>query len=312
MHQTRPALQTDERVAASLPHLCALEHQARGFSFLPKQPARSVLAGRHNSRLRGRGLSFEELRHYRAGDDIRSLDWKVTHRTGKPHVRVYTEERERQVHLLVDQRVSMFFGSQRAMKSVTAAEVAALAAWRVLSAGDRLSATIFDDERCYSFAPQRSRGIALRVLSQLVASNARLETGAPARADQLPRALDTALRAIAHDALLLIITDGYGWDETSAALVSRATRHNDVIVVSVFDQAELKLPGGEELILSDGELQIAVDGRREKMLAAFQKEQESLRGVREDALHRLGVPVINIDACEPTLAQLVRALGGER
>jgi uncharacterized protein (DUF58 family) len=94
--------------------LRALEFRARGFSFLPRQPARSVLTGRHSSRLRGRGLNFEELRHYQPGDDIRSLDWKVTRRTGKPHVRVYTEERERSVLLLVDQRVSMFFGSQSA------------------------------------------------------------------------------------------------------------------------------------------------------------------------------------------------------
>jgi hypothetical protein len=85
------------RVAASLAHLRALEFRARGFSFLPRQPARSILTGRHSSRLRGRGLNFEELRHYQPGDDIRSMDWKVTNRTGKPHVRVYTEERERSV-----------------------------------------------------------------------------------------------------------------------------------------------------------------------------------------------------------------------
>ena len=94
---------TDQR------HLDRLRVQARGFSFLPRQPVRSLLAGRHASRIRGRGLDFEELRHYRVGDDVRFMDWRVTDRTGKPHVRVYTEERERPVLLLVDQRQSMIF-----------------------------------------------------------------------------------------------------------------------------------------------------------------------------------------------------------
>jgi uncharacterized protein (DUF58 family) len=77
-------------------------------------------------------LNFEELRHYLPGDEIRTLDWKVTNRTGKPHVRVYSEEKERPVLLVVDQRINMFFGSQVKMKSVLAAELAALSAWRVL------------------------------------------------------------------------------------------------------------------------------------------------------------------------------------
>src|SRR5210317_2342592 len=152
--ETEPA--QDNRVAVSLAHLRALEFTARGFSFLPRQPVHSILSGRHASRLRGRGLNFEELRHYRPGDDIRTMDWKVTNRTGKPHVRVYTEERERPVLLVVDQRVSMFFGSQRAMKSAVAAEIAALAAWRVLSVGDRVGAILFNDSRTIEAKPSRN------------------------------------------------------------------------------------------------------------------------------------------------------------
>ena len=112
---------------------------------LPRQPIHSILAGRHASRLRGRGLNFEELRSYLPGDDIRNMDWKVTARMRKPHVRVFTEERDRPTLLVVDQRLSMFFGSARAMKSVAAAEATALAAWRVLEAGDRVGAIVFDD-----------------------------------------------------------------------------------------------------------------------------------------------------------------------
>jgi uncharacterized protein (DUF58 family) len=163
----------DNRVAVSLAHLRALEFTTRGFSFLPRQPVRSILSGRHASRLRGRGLDFEELRHYRPGDDIRTMDWKVTNRTGKPHVRVYTEERERRVYLLVDQRISMFFGSQRAMKSAVAAEIAALAAWRVLGVGDRVGALIFDDQHSYHFTPRRSREAVINILKRLETANRR-------------------------------------------------------------------------------------------------------------------------------------------
>jgi hypothetical protein len=132
-------------VYADLSELVRLKFRTRGFSFLPRQPVQSILAGRHASRLRGRGLNFEEIRRYLPGDDIRNMDWRVTARMRTPHVRVYTEERDRPVLLVVDQRQSRFFGSRRAMKSVVAAEATALAAWRVLQAGDRVSGLVFDD-----------------------------------------------------------------------------------------------------------------------------------------------------------------------
>ena len=118
----------DSRIHVTLEHLRSFEGKSRGLSFLPDQPSASVLNGRHASRLRGRGLNFEEMRNYLPGDDIRSIDWKATARTGKPHVRVFTEERDRPALLVVDQRMSMFFGSRLNLKSVTAAEAAAVAA----------------------------------------------------------------------------------------------------------------------------------------------------------------------------------------
>ena len=101
----------------------------------PRQPVTSVLSGRYASRLRGRGLNFEELRGYLPGDDIRHMDWKVTARTRKPHVRVYAEDKDRIVLLIVDQRQNMFFGTKERLKSVTAAKLAALAAWRAIDVG---------------------------------------------------------------------------------------------------------------------------------------------------------------------------------
>ena len=100
----------DPRIHTDLAHLAGLEDRARGFDFLPRQPVGSVLSGRRAARVRGRGLEFEEIRAYLPGDDVRAIDWKVTARTGSPHVRVTREERDRPALILVDQRQAMFFG----------------------------------------------------------------------------------------------------------------------------------------------------------------------------------------------------------
>jgi uncharacterized protein (DUF58 family) len=142
-----PASKRPAGVYANLDDLIRIRFRAFDFSFRPSQPVTSVLAGRYASRLRGRGLNFEELRRYLPGDDPRTLDWKVTARTRRPHVRVYTEERDRAVLLVVDQRMSMFFGTSDRMKSVTAAELAALGAWRALDVGDRVGLVGFNDDK---------------------------------------------------------------------------------------------------------------------------------------------------------------------
>ncbi|MEM9731030.1 MAG: DUF58 domain-containing protein, partial [Myxococcota bacterium] len=143
-------------VYVDLHELAALKHAGQSFAFLPRQPVTSLLSGRRASRLRGRGLSFEEMRLYQPGDDPRTIDWKATARTRETHVRVYTEERERPAMLVVDQRLSMFFGSRGALKSVAAVRAAALSAWRVVGVGDRVGAIVFDDSRIVDHKPQRS------------------------------------------------------------------------------------------------------------------------------------------------------------
>ena len=157
----------DPRVHTSLQHLRSLEGLARGLRFNPQQPSHSLLNGRHSSRLRGRGLNFEEMRGYLPGDDIRSIDWKATARTGKTHVRVFTEERDRPVLLVVDQRLSMYFGTSLNLKSVTAAEAAAVTAFAVLAGKDRIGGIVFNDEEMLELKPKRSRRALNLFLSRL-------------------------------------------------------------------------------------------------------------------------------------------------
>src|SRR5262245_21540733 len=159
---------SDVGVYIDLEHLIALEQRGRRVSLLPRQPVHSLLSGRYASRMRGRGLNFEEIRDYRTGDDVRSIDWKVTQRLQKPHVRVFNEERDRAGILVVDQRLAMFFGSKRAMKSVIAAETAALIAWRILNVSDRVGGVVFNDRDTAEVRPHRSRRTVLEFLSAIV------------------------------------------------------------------------------------------------------------------------------------------------
>ena len=164
-------------VYVDLEQLIALEQRGRRVSFLPRQPVHSLLSGRYASRMRGRGLNFEEIRDYRPGDDVRSIDWKVTARLQQPHVRVFNEERDRQALLVVDQRLSMFFGSRLAMKSVTAAQAAAV--WPgAFSAGDRIGGIVFNDTDIAEVRPQRSRRNVLELLHALATKTRRWASAA--------------------------------------------------------------------------------------------------------------------------------------
>jgi hypothetical protein len=201
--------QTDTRVYTPLSHLRILEPAARKLSFLPRQPVRSVLSGRNASRLRGRGLSFEELRNYLPGDDIRTIDWKVTARTGSPYVRVYTEERDRPSYLLVDQRMSMFFGSTLNMKSVTAAEAAAITAIRILDQGDRVGGIVFDDNEVVEIPAKRSRRSLDRFLTVIAEKNLALSADQKKVAQplHLNRPLESLAKIVTHNHLVIVYSD---------------------------------------------------------------------------------------------------------
>ena len=298
-------------VYASLRELVALQFKARGFSFLPRQPVQSLLAGRHASRLRGRGLNFEELRRYQPGDDIRQIDWKVTLRTRKTHSRVYTEERERTVLLLVDQRLTMFFGSVRNMKSVTAAEAAALAAWRVISQKDRVGALVFNDSEVAEVRPQRSTSTVMRILQAIVLQNQALAIG-PGRepkAGMFNETLRRAERLVKHDGLVCIISDGYGHDEESRRILTRMAEHNDVLFAFVFDPLEAELPEAGPLVFGDGLRQLEVDTGKRGLREKFQGDFAQSRADGRKFLLQRETPVLPLSTAEGVAEQFRHRLG---
>ena len=301
----------DPRLRTDFDTLVKLEAHARGFSLLPDQPLHSILHGQHASRLRGRGLNFEELREYVVGDDVRNVDWRATARTGATHVRVYTEERDRPVWILVSQRQSMFFGSRDRVKSVVAAEAAALAAWRVLRAGDRVGAMVFDDREIETIRPHRSREHVMQILHAIVEKNHALEaeTSVPAGSDVLNEALERLIPLAPHDALICLVGDGSAADETTQRLVTRLAAHNDLIFVVVFDPLEARLPPAGRLNASDGERWLEFDSDREALREGFEKSyRDRFRWIQAVARHR-AIPLLPIDTLNPVAQQVRDVLG---
>ncbi|MDJ0842069.1 MAG: DUF58 domain-containing protein [Acidobacteriota bacterium] len=303
----------DHRLYADLKKLTAMQFMATGFSFLPRQPVHSILSGRHASRLRGRGLDFEELRHYRAGDDIRTMDWKVTNRTGKPHIRVFTEERERPVLLVVDQRIGMFFGSRHKMKSVIAAELTALAGWRVLSVGDRVGAVVFNDTENAQVRPQRSRKNLMQILHHVLRFNHKLSSGMGTPQPQaLNRALSEVERLAGHDYLIVLISDLDGWNEETVARLKRLGRHNDVMAGLVYDPLEQDLPSAGRVVVSDGAMQIEVDTRQKDLKQDFSRQFTDTVTFLVGELKKYGIPVIPLETLTPVQDQVRQAIGEHR
>ena len=304
----------DPRIHADFAALVRLQVEARGFSLNPDQPLRSALHGRHASRLRGRGLDFEELREYVVGDDIRNVDWRASARTGSTHVRIYSEERDRPVWILVSQRQSMYFGSRDRLKSVAAAEVAALLAWRVLIAGDRVGAMIFDDDEIETFRPQRSREQVLRILRSIVQKNHALATAK--RTSPHPGILNEALERLIplapHDALICLIGDGSDADATTQRLVTRLAAQNDLVFAAVFDPLEAELPAAGRLTASDGERWVEFDSASEKGRRNFaERHLARFDWIRDVALAR-AIPLLSIDTLGPVAPQIRRELGFAR
>jgi uncharacterized protein (DUF58 family) len=298
-------------IYVQLDELVRLQHKASGFSFLPRQPVHSILSGQHASKLRGRGLNFEELRNYLPGDDTRNIDWKVTARMRTPYVRVYTEEKDRTVWLLVDQRVGMFFGSRQRMKSVVAAEVAAISAWRVLSVGDRVGALVFDDSEVSVIPPHRSRERVMQILKQVVKKNHALS----AHPDLKPNAgkLNEALKQVSHlarhDCLVCLITDGDGVNSETRRHISRLSEHNDVLTALVYDPLEKDMPSAGRLRFANDVGQLEADTSNRKLRLAFQSEFEKKLERIQSASRRFSIPVLTLDTNTPVADQLRDAFG---
>jgi uncharacterized protein (DUF58 family) len=243
--------------------LIALRPRCNALLLPMHRPAASALAGAYRSRFRGRGVDFVESRNYQPGDDIRNMDWRVTARTGRAHTKVFQEERERPVFVVLDASPTLFFGTRRRLKSVSAGYLAAAIAWTAVKRGDRIGCFLFAPGEHRELRPAGGRRGAMRVIQSLV------EWLQPERAgpihEQGYEPLSVALERVRHTvrpgSLVLVISDFYGLDEDCQRHLSRLRQHNDVVGCQVLDPAEEVLPAGR-FPITDGETASLLDTGR--------------------------------------------------
>lgn len=298
-------------IATTLNELAKLEYMVSDFSLLPRQPVHSVLSGKYASKLRGRGLDFAEVRKYVHGDDVRNIDWKVTARTKVTHTKVFTEEKERPAFVIVDQSSSMFFASKGTVKSVLAAQIAAISGFRVLKAGDRIGGIVFDDDNYESIRPKRNRKTLMHFLEQIVMKNQNLPKGKKLKSKQgiINEVLFNAQNIVTHDYVVVVISDFQHLDNQGRQYLTSIARHNDVIAVMISDKMELEVPE-LKMPVGDGDYQVLHTGSTDSS-QKYKALSSTLRQDNIDYCRKYRIPVVELNTTEP-LAEQIKKIFGKR
>ncbi|HTK97712.1 MAG TPA: DUF58 domain-containing protein [Pseudomonadales bacterium] len=278
---------------------------------LPLRTAANATSGPHGgsrwSRHRGRGVDFAEVRLYQPGDDVRSIDWRVTARKAKPHTKVYREERERPTLIVIDQTRAMFFGSRVRMKSVAAAECAALLAWHSVDAGDRVGGLVFDDATEYAFKPFRSARAVVRLLNQIGSSNAALRSSVVVpgkRAHRLPTVLEHVVRIARNGHRVYLISDFLGFNDDDERQLKRIARHNSVALIHVSDPLEQELPPPDRYTVTDGIVRSVLSTGDTRARQRYRDDFLAHTGRLESACHATRSQFIRLSTNEAAVVRL--------
>ena len=231
--------------------LIALRHRAAGLRLDARRRATSATSGVHESRFRGRGVDYQESRAYQPGDDIRNMDWRVTARTGAPHTKLYQEERERPVILVLDYNASVFFGTRGCFKSVQLARIASLTAWATVRHGDRVGAFVFGHGEHLELRPAGGRRGALRLIRGLVQWTNDVPEAQREMA-YMGEAIRRLRRVARPGSLILLLSDFYSLDDATERHLTALRQHNDVLACRVVDPLELAAPPPGRYAVSDG------------------------------------------------------------
>lgn len=280
---------------------------------LPTRRVRTLTAGVYLSPFKGRGMEFDEVRPYAQGDDARSIDWRVTARSGKPHTKLFREERERAVLLWIDLRAGMFFATRGAYKAVRAAQVAALLGWSALHRGDRLGAIIFDEHHHEELPPRRGQPPFMHVLRRLAAHPAWRHTdyrgdGRAANA-ALQQSLLRLRRVAQPGSLIILLGDFAAFDAQSAGHLTQLARHNDVILIGIYDPLEVELPPAGCYRVSDGRCILRVESGDPRRRERYRRNFANHRAELQHLCRGHGITLLLLATSDEPLAALQRGLG---
>ncbi|HYQ72225.1 MAG TPA: DUF58 domain-containing protein [Gammaproteobacteria bacterium] len=308
---TAAAADGTDTVRVSRESLLQLRHAARDLPLVSRKAATSVISGAHVSRFRGRGMDYLESRGYQPGDDIRSMDWRVTARSGRAHIKVYQEERERPIVVMLDLGPGMFFATRGAFKSVIAARAAALIGWAAVQHGDRIGALLFNGGHHELRPLGGSRG-ALRLIRTLVEMTDPERTpgsrGDNANGQHLNDALMRLRRVARPGSLVFLLGDFYGCNPDTRRHLQSLRKHNDVIALQIVDPVELVPPPPGHYAISDGRRNGLLDtrspARRQAYLDYFTAHHRSVR----ELMQQCAIPLQQLTTTDPVTRSLRLAL----
>jgi uncharacterized protein (DUF58 family) len=252
-------------ITVSLKTLIALAKPASSLNLRHTQ-LRSRQSGAYVSRFKGRGMEFDEARLYQPGDDIRSIDWRVTARSGKTHTKLYREERERPVFISVDNRLAMHFATRGVFKSVLAAKLAGLLAWAAEYHGDRIGGQIFSEHECRELKPQNGTHAVLRFLNALVKPQNPLD-----KEFTLEQVLARLNQHARPGSLVYIISDFRGINDQAETHLAKLSEHCEVVLIFIYDPLESSLPTKGRYRFTDDHRDVVVDTSDQQRLSSYQQ-----------------------------------------
>ncbi len=311
---TRPA--ADPAVLPQISDLLRLRQEVRRWKLQPRQQSQALAAGPYRSRFKGRGMEFEEVRGYQAGDDIRHMDWKVTARTGRPHTKLYREERERPLFLLVDYSPGMFFGSRVRCKSVQAARIATLLAWSAMENHDRVGGAVFSGAGHHEYRPESGKLGVIRLINGL-ADAAHLPTQDIVAAVDLAEPLQRLRHVAKPGSVIFLISDFRGIGPQAEHHLARLRKHCELMAIHVSDPLEEQLPPPGMYAVSDGsDVRIVDSGSavlQRRHHEEFRQRQQALQTLSKQlATPYLHVRTSDLDTADRLRAFLLRRPNGGR
>lgn len=257
--------------------LIKLRHLADTIALFPASHSRSQYSGGYRSRFRGRGMDFEEVRLYQPGDDIRTIDWRVTARTAKTHTKIFREEKDRPIIIAVDQGATMFFGSQVTFKSVMAAQCAALLAWAGLKQNDKVGGIVFNENSHHETKPLRNKNAVLTLLENITEFNHQLfsrEKSPAANAAATEMTFAQMLEKLRHIAkpgtAVFLVSDFANFDDNAERLLYLIKRHTDIYAVHIADALEKNLPPRGNYTVTDGKHKLRFNSGDTALTAHYQ------------------------------------------
>ncbi len=274
--------------------------QVRRIEISTRGLVNEVFSGEYHSVFKGRGMSFAEVREYQYGDDVRSIDWNVTARTGMPFVKIFDEERELTVMLVVDVSASGNFGTRERLKGEVAVEICALLAFSAIKNNDKVGLIIFSDRIEKFVPPRKGRRHVLRVLREL------LYHRPEGRGTDITAALEHLTHVQRKRAVAFLVSDFQ--DEGFEKALAIAGRRHDLIAVRMGDERERELPPLGFLDLEDPETgeRVTVNTSNPEFRAAFGRRVEGARAALDESLRRSKVDVIDIETGRPYVKPLMR------